>query len=296
MRRQHRLVVARAVQRTAIFRAVETELDRIDPRCAQRKCRAADDDADQDAGDEIPVHDDEDDRQQRQVFIGESRAGAYDPSVQKVGAEIDIRPPRTNSAYSQQQRSKGQHQQGDCGGRQAGKPAGSSAVEIEPGAADRNAAGIAVKYPRQHVGEAGASQFALEVASRWDGDLDAVVLNKVLDAVDENDGDRLPQVRQQAPGIAFEFIGVHGSTMETFGGGRKVQPAACVSAVETPASQNAMCAATTPPIRMASSPNEVRVVPGQIKHQRHGAGRRQFGQRQEIGEAVERRKLQNVAR
>src|ERR1700686_877413 len=68
MRRQHRLVVARAVQRTAIFRAVETVFDGIDARGAQRKGRAADHDADQDAGDETPLHDDDDDRQQRQVF------------------------------------------------------------------------------------------------------------------------------------------------------------------------------------------------------------------------------------
>src|SRR6202140_5035430 len=68
MRRQHRLVVARAVQQTAIFRAVETVFDGIYARGAQRECRAADHDADQDAGDEAPLHDDDDNRQQRQIF------------------------------------------------------------------------------------------------------------------------------------------------------------------------------------------------------------------------------------
>ena len=34
----------------------------------KRKCRAADHDADQDAGDKAPLHDDDDDRQQRQIF------------------------------------------------------------------------------------------------------------------------------------------------------------------------------------------------------------------------------------
>ncbi len=61
---KHRLVVARAVQRTAIFGPVEAEFDRINARGAEREGRAADHDADQDAGDEAPLHDDDDDRQQ----------------------------------------------------------------------------------------------------------------------------------------------------------------------------------------------------------------------------------------
>jgi len=36
-------------------------------------------------------------------------------------------------------------------------------------------------------------------------------------------------------------------------------------------------------------------VPGQIQDQRHRAGRRQFGQRQEICEPIERRKLKALA-
>ena len=90
MRGQHRLIVARAVQRTAIFRAVETELDGIDARGAERKGRAADHDADQDAGDEAPLQDDDDDREQRQIF-GQRQPPPRldDPFVQLVGAEID---------------------------------------------------------------------------------------------------------------------------------------------------------------------------------------------------------------
>ena len=90
MRRQHRLIVARAIQRAAIFRAVETVFDGIDPRRAQRKGRAADHDADQDAGDEAPLHDDDDDRQQRQIF-GERKPPPRfdDPFVELVRAEID---------------------------------------------------------------------------------------------------------------------------------------------------------------------------------------------------------------
>ena len=63
-----------------------------------------------------------------------------------------------------------------------------------------------------------------------------------------------------------------------------------------PASQNTMCAAITPPIRMAGSPNErAGAVPGQIEDESHGAGGRQFGQRLEIFELIERCELQAMA-
>jgi hypothetical protein len=65
MRRQHRLVVTRAVQRAAVFGTVEAELDGIDARRAQRKDRAIDHQPDQDAGDKTPLQDDGDDHQQR---------------------------------------------------------------------------------------------------------------------------------------------------------------------------------------------------------------------------------------
>jgi len=35
-------------------------------------------------------------------------------------------------------------------------------------------------------------------------------------------------------------------------------------------------------------------MPGQIEHQRHGAGRCQFGQRQKVCELIERRELEPV--
>ena len=52
MRRKHRLIVARAIERTAIFRAIETVFDGVDARRAKGKGRAADHDADQDARNE----------------------------------------------------------------------------------------------------------------------------------------------------------------------------------------------------------------------------------------------------
>ena len=55
MGKQDFLIVPRAVERAAVLRAAETEFDRLDPRRAERKRRAADDDADQDAGDKAPL-------------------------------------------------------------------------------------------------------------------------------------------------------------------------------------------------------------------------------------------------
>ena len=52
--------------------------------------------------------------------------------------------------------------------------------------------------------------------------------------------------------------GLHGNIKETCGGGSKVQPAACASASEMPANQNATCAKAMPPIRMTGSPNVLR--------------------------------------
>src|SRR6202000_590182 len=90
MRRQQYLVVARAVERAAIFRTVETVFDGIDARRAQREGRAADDDPDQDAGNEAPLQNDEDDREQRQIFRPRKPAARlHDPFVKLVGAEID---------------------------------------------------------------------------------------------------------------------------------------------------------------------------------------------------------------
>src|SRR3984885_7801275 len=90
MRRQYRLIFARAIERAAIFRAVKAVFDRIDARGAQGKRGAADDDADQDAGDEAPLHDDDDNGEQRQVFDElEPPPRLNDPFVKLVGRQID---------------------------------------------------------------------------------------------------------------------------------------------------------------------------------------------------------------
>src|SRR6202034_4101840 len=90
MRGQYREVVARAIQRAAIFRAVEAVFDGIYSRRAQREGRAADHDADQDAGDEAPLHDDDDHGEQRQIFDRRKPPPRLDdPFVELVGSEVD---------------------------------------------------------------------------------------------------------------------------------------------------------------------------------------------------------------
>ena len=131
MRRQQRQIVARAIQRAAIFRAVEAELDGIDPRRAEREGRAADHDADQDAGDEAPLHDDDDDREQRQIFDRRQPAPRIDdPLVQLVGAEIDQQAAEHEFRHvAEQHRRDREHQDRNRRDGQAGKPVGSAAVE-----------------------------------------------------------------------------------------------------------------------------------------------------------------------
>lgn len=90
MGQQHLLVVARAIQRRAKLGAVKAVLDRLDPRRAERKRRAADDHADQDARNEAPADDDDDDGDQREIFeLRQPFARFDDPFVQLVGAQIE---------------------------------------------------------------------------------------------------------------------------------------------------------------------------------------------------------------
>ena len=82
MRGEHRQLLAGAIERASIFGTVERELDGIDARGAQGKCRAADHDADQDAGNKAPFDNDDDDREQRQVIgEGEPPPRLNDPFV-----------------------------------------------------------------------------------------------------------------------------------------------------------------------------------------------------------------------
>ena len=67
MRRKERQLVRSAIKRGAVFRAVETEFDRVHAADAEREGRAADHDAGEDAGDEAPVDDQERDGDKRQI-------------------------------------------------------------------------------------------------------------------------------------------------------------------------------------------------------------------------------------
>src|SRR5579863_8922409 len=76
--REQRKLSRTAIQRAAIFRAVEGELDDVDATGAQGERGAAEDHSDRDAGQEAPPHNDQSDREQRQVFEPLELAGAAD--------------------------------------------------------------------------------------------------------------------------------------------------------------------------------------------------------------------------
>src|ERR1700677_5058953 len=64
---QKRLLLRSTIKRRAVFRAVEAELDRVHAAYAERKGRASDHNARQDAGNKTPIDDEERDGDQRQV-------------------------------------------------------------------------------------------------------------------------------------------------------------------------------------------------------------------------------------
>ncbi len=107
------------------------------------------------------------------------------------------------------------------GDGESGQPAGAAAVEVEHGAADGNAAGIAAECAREHVGEAGDVQFPLEIGFAMTATSMPVVLNRVLDAVTKTTAIKIArEIRQEVPGIAADLASaLHGSMKLTCGGG-----------------------------------------------------------------------------
>ncbi len=296
MRGQHREVFARAVQGAAIFRAVEAELDGVDPRGAERKGGAADHHADQDAGDETPLQDDDDDREQRQIF-GERQPPArlHDPAVQRVGAEIEQQAAQHEFRHvAEQDRRKQQHRGGDRGRGQARKAAAAAGVVIQHGAADRDATGVAAEHARQHVGEACGVQLALEIGFAIGSDFDAGGVEQRARRGDEYDRDDVAgDLRQRIPGIMLDLVRAPRQHR------RDVR-----RRLEDPAERLRLCRRNSGEMERdmrgeraadqdhGQAERRAGAVPGEVKHQRHRAGRREFVSRLHVLEMVEGRKLQ----
>src|SRR5581483_8437877 len=121
MRGEHRLGLPRTVERASIFGAVKTVLDGIDARSAERKGGAADDHAKQNPGNNPPLHDHDNDHEQRHILDDrEAPPRLNDPFVKRVGAEIEQQSPEYEFGYvPEQSRCKQQHQERDCRGRDA---------------------------------------------------------------------------------------------------------------------------------------------------------------------------------
>ena len=80
-------------RRAAVVRAVEVELDRVDAAGAERKGGAADDDADQHAGDEAEVNDERGNGDQRQIFEQQQVAATNERAIDRPdGTEIEQQP------------------------------------------------------------------------------------------------------------------------------------------------------------------------------------------------------------
>ena len=101
-------------------------------------------------------------------------ARLHDPAMQRVGAEIEQQAAQHEFRHvAEQDRCEQQHGGGDRGRGQAGEAAGAAGTEIQHGAADRDAAGVAAEHARQHVGDARGVQLALEIGLAIRRDFDA---------------------------------------------------------------------------------------------------------------------------
>ena len=90
VRREDGELFGPAVERGAIFGAVEAEFDGVDPAGADGEGGAADDHADQDAGDEADLKNENGDGEQRGIFEQRDAPDGIDqPLIHEVGAEIE---------------------------------------------------------------------------------------------------------------------------------------------------------------------------------------------------------------
>ena len=129
------------------------------------------------------------------------------------------------------------------------------------------------------------------------GDFDAGGIEQRDRRGDEDDGDQVAgQIRQRVPGIAAEFLRVPGQH-ESERRRRLEGPARSLRLGQRDAGQPERDMRGDDAADQNGRQREriSRTVPGQIKHQRHGAGRRQSVQRLRIGEPAERGKLETHA-
>ena len=130
-------------------------------------------------------------------------------SVQLIRAQIDQEAAEHEFRHvAEQHRGRRQHQDGDGGNDQAGKAAGAAAVEIEQGAAERNAARKAAGYARQDVGDARDVQLPVQIGLAMRRDFDAGGVEQCAGRGDKDDRDQVAQqIRQCIPWIVAKLVG-----------------------------------------------------------------------------------------
>ncbi len=141
--------------------------------------------------------------------------------MQLVNAEIDQQAAENEFRHIAEQIGRDrQHQRGNGRDSEAGEAAGAAAAEIEDGAADGDAAGIARQGASQDIGEAGDVQFAFQIGLAMGGDFDAGRVEQRAGGGDEDNGNQITeQIRQGVPGIVADFAGVPRQHELVIGGG-----------------------------------------------------------------------------
>lgn len=182
-----------SVQRRAIFRAIEAELDRVHPAGADRKGGAADDDADQNAGDEADLKNEDRDREQRGIFEQRNSPRRVDqPLVNEMGAEIEQQTAKHEFGYvSEKAGISYQHQHRHGRHSEAGEAAAGAGHVVERGAVERDGADIAAKPGGNHVGDADGLQFALEIGLALGEKFEPGGVEQRADGGHEHDGEQI---------------------------------------------------------------------------------------------------------
>jgi hypothetical protein len=199
-----------AVERGADLRAVEAELDHVDAARAQRKRRAADDDADQHARDEAQLHDDQRDGDERQVFESRQPPGRLDqPAKHQVEAEIEQHAAQHELRHVPHKAGIGE--QDDRRNRrngETGQPPARAGCIVDRGAGQRNAAHIAAQRRRNQVGDPERVEIAFEVGLAPRRELDSGGVEQHADRGDEHHGQQFAgESGQRTPRKMREVVG-----------------------------------------------------------------------------------------
>jgi hypothetical protein len=189
------------VERGAVFGALEAEFDGVHPAGADGEGGAADDHADQHAGDKADLDDEQGNGKQRGVFEERNAAcRVNEPLLDEVEPQIEQQSAKHELGYiSEEARIGGEHEPRDDCHDKAGEPSTAARRVVQGGPAQRDATDIATKRGPGQIGDAERLQVALEVGFASGDELDSGGVEQHGDRRYEHDGQQIGDVTAQRP-------------------------------------------------------------------------------------------------